>query len=741
MTEPKPARERLEEVFLIEGMHCASCVARIEKGLARLPGVAGASVNLATREARVTFDPSMVSPQAIRARVVQLGYAALDLPAPAVANTAPSNAPQTRRLAVAALLTAPVFVISMFHLRFPGNELLMLALTTPVVFWAGAEFFAGAWRGLKRGSADMNTLIAIGTGTAYGTSAAATLAPQVFSGAGTAHPHVYYEAAAMITTLILLGRHLEDRARARTTAAITSLLEREPPTALVERDGTECEVPVDRIASGDIVVIRPGARVPVDGQIIDGTSELDESLVTGEPLPVARGPGDPVMAGTVNTTGAFRFRATRVGHQTTLRQIVRLVQEAQASKAPVARLADAVSGWFVGAVLVVAMLTLAGWLAAGAPLALALVFFTSVLIISCPCALGLATPTAVMAATGRAAAHGILIRGGAAIELAGRVDTIILDKTGTVTLGRPAVRDIATAPGWTAEAVLALAGAVERQSEHPVGRAIAAAASDATHMPPPAKVSDFEAIKGFGAFAKVEGRSVLVGSRRLLEERGITTAPDLIPPADATATVVHVAVDGAHVAMLMLTDPPKPSSPEAVRDLRALGLRVLLVTGDAEPAARAVAAQVGIDEVHASALPADKVALVAGLQRDGRRVAMVGDGINDAPALARADVGIAIGAGADVAIEAADITLVGGDLRAVVAAIRLSRRAMRVIRQNLFWAFFYNAACIPLAAGALYPLSGFVLNPMIAGGAMAFSSVSVMLNSLRLARNSSCDSG
>jgi Cu+-exporting ATPase len=675
--------------------------------------------------------------------VAQLGYAALDRPAAeaapqAAAHEAAADTPHTRRLAVAAALTAPVFVISMFHLRFPGSEMVMLALTTPVVFWAGAEFFAGAWRGLRRGGADMNTLIAMGTGTAYATSAAATLAPQLFSGTDGAHPHVYYEAAAMSTTLILLGRHLEDRARVRTTAAITRLLEREPPSAVVERDGVEIEVPVDQVAAGDMVVIRPGARVPVDGEIVDGASELDESLVTGEPLPVARGPGDAVMAGSVNTTGAFRFRATRVGRDTTLRQIVRLVQEAQASKAPVARLADAVSGWFVAVVLVVAGLTLAGWLAAGAPLALALVFLTSVLIISCPCALGLATPTAVMAATGRAAAHGILIRGGAAIELAGRVDTIILDKTGTVTLGRPEVRDVATAPGWTRDAVLALAGAVEHQSEHPIGRAITAAAGGAADK---ARVSGFQAIKGFGACAVVDGRVVVVGSLRLLGERGIGLAPDCDPAVVAPASLVYVAVDGAHVATLALTDPPKPSSADAVRDLRALGLRVLLVTGDSEPAARAVAAQVGLDEVHAGVLPDGKVEIVARLQREGRRVAMVGDGINDAPALARADVGIAIGAGADVAVEAADITLVGGDLRAVAAAIRLSRRALRVIRQNLFWAFFYNAACIPLAAGALYPSLGFVLNPMIAGGAMAFSSVSVMLNSLRLARGRSSNWG
>ncbi|MGI9174373.1 MAG: heavy metal translocating P-type ATPase [Rhodothermales bacterium] len=645
-----------------------------------------------------------------------------------------------RRLIGAALFTLPVFILSMAHgaLDFAGINVVLFALTTPVVIWAGWSFFAGAWRALRHRAADMNTLVALGVGAAYGYSTLATFFPGLFEAATGRMPDVYFEAAAVIVTLILVGRLLEERAKGRTSAAIEKLVGLQAETARVVRENETLEVPVADVRVGDRVLVRPGEKIPLDGEVLDGASAVDESMITGEPLPVDKGQGDIVVGATINRTGAFTFRVTRTGSDTTLQQIIRLVREAQGRKAPIQRLADRVAGVFVPVVLVIAVITFAVWLLLGPtpPLTYALLTAVSVLIIACPCALGLATPTAIMVATGRAAEQGILVKGGDAVERLQAVDVVVLDKTGTLTEGRPRLTDVVPFGAWTEDDLLSLAASAEARSEHPIGEAIVEAAQ-ARKL----RLSDVEAFAsqtGSGIEARVGGRDLRIGNAAFLNGSG--TSSDVQTEAeDALArdgkTIVRVAVDGELAGLLAVSDAVRATSKEAVRRLHERGVEVVMLTGDAAASAQAVARAVGIDRVEADVRPEDKSAVVAAVQAEGKVAAMVGDGINDAPALAQADVGIAIGTGTDVAIEASDVTLLRADLLAVADAFRISERTLRTIKQNLFFAFVYNIIGIPIAAGLLYPFFGVLLSPMVASGAMALSSVSVVTNSLRLSKS------
>ncbi|HEX2303861.1 MAG TPA: heavy metal translocating P-type ATPase [Gaiella sp.] len=713
-----PERERLR--LEVEGMTCASCAARIERRLNRLDGVE-ATVNYATEEAAVSFDPTTVSVDDLIATVGAVGYRAALPTEVSDASDAAARAVRAR-LVVAVLLTAPLTVLAMTApLRFDGWEWLALALATPVVLWCGAAFHRATLLNARHGAATMDTLISVGTLAAWAWSTVVLV--------GGIEAHTYFEVAAVITTLILLGRWLELRARSRSGEAIRALVELGAKEARALRDGEEVLVPVKALVVGDLFVARPGDKIATDGLVVKGHSAVDQSMLTGEPVPVEVGPGAEVAGGTVNASGRLVVRATKVGADTALAQIARLVAEAQAGKAPIQRLADRVSAVFVPIVLAVALATLVGWLVATGDTSAAFTAAVAVLIIACPCALGLATPTALMVGTGRGAQLGILIRGPEILEQTRRITTVVLDKTGTVTEGRMRVIDAAAASGIGNEALLRLAGAAEAASEHPIAQAIAAYAREAVGRLP--EVESFTSRAGLGVEAVVEGHAVVVGRPAMLGDSGIELdqllAARFAEDEAKGRTVVAVAVDGSAAGIFVLADRIKPTSAAAVDSLRELGLQPVLLTGDNERTARSVAEEAGIDRVRAGVFPGDKSAEIQELQRAGEVVAMVGDGVNDAPALAQADLGLALGTGTDVAIEASDLTLVSGDLRAAADAIRLSRRTLRTIKGNLFWAFAYNVAAIPLAVAGL-------LDPIVAATAMAFSSVFVVTNSLRLRR-------
>ena len=729
----------------VTGMTCAGCVSSVERALAATPGVERALVNLATEKATVVLDADTTTLEQLAASVRRAGYG-LILPEPGIkdaeerARKAERDATRNRFL-VAAVFGLPVLALGMSHgaLAIPGERWIQLVLTTIVMTFAGGGYFRRAWAALRHGTADMSSLVALGTGAAYVYSLVATLAPSWVAAGSQGHhamPPVYFEAAAAILILVLLGKLLETGARAKTSNAIRKLARLQVRSARRVEGGGERECAIDLLRVGDVLAVRNGEAVPLDGIVVLGSSSVNESMLTGESRPVPKSAGDEVFGSTINGSGAFRMRVTRVGADTVLRQIVRMVQEAQGSKAPVQRLADRISAIFVPVVLLIAVGTFAAWMALAPPetrFTLALVNAVAVLIIACPCAMGLATPTAVLVATGRGAELGVLVRGGEALEAAGRIDTVVFDKTGTITAGKPSVTDVVTAPGRDVDALLRLCAAAEAGSTHPLAEAIVAEARGRGLAVPVA--SSFESIAGSGIVARVEGAAVMAGRGGWLEDAGVAT-DRLVGEATALAakgrTPVLVAVDGMLAGVLGITDPPREGAREAVASLLAMGCRVALLTGDRRETAEAVAREVGIETVVAEILPGGKADAIRRLRAEGRRVAMVGDGVNDAPALAVADLGIAVGTGSDVAIAASDITLVGADPRGVVVAIALSRRSLRTIRQNLGWAFVYNVLGIPLAAGALYPWTGWLLSPVVASAAMALSSISVVTNSLRL---------
>jgi Cu+-exporting ATPase len=731
----------------VRGMTCAACVARVERAVRVLPGVLQATVNLGTESATVEFLPDSVNRERLVQAIREAGYEADAGPA------APDEGQQRqeqelallrRDLMIAAALTLPLVLISMtpmllpavagwMHRLLPGAawHWLELLLATPVLLWAGRRFLVHGWSELRHLAPGMNSLVMIGASAAWLYSLLVLVAPGLFP-AGTAN--LYFEAAAVIVTLILLGRYLEALAKGRTSEAIRRLVRLQPKEARILRGDTEVAIPVQAVVPGDTVVLRPGERLPVDGIVLEGQSYVDESMISGEPVPVAKHPDSEVIGGTVNQTGAFRYRATRVGGDTLLAQIIRLVEEAQAGKPPIQRMADQIAAVFVPLVLLVALVTFVLWLSLGPPPALRFAFVAavSVLLIACPCAMGLATPTAIMVATGRGAAMGILFRRGPALEALARVDTLVLDKTGTITLGRPTLTEIRTFDLAEDEA-LALIAAVERKSEHPIAGAIVQAAETRGLTIPQAEGA--EAVPGQGIQARVQGRAVAVGSDRFMAWLGIDLADTqdrIAELAAAGATPVLAAAQGRLIALLAVSDPPKASSRAAIAALHGLGLKTIMLTGDNRRTAEAVAAAVGIERVIAQVLPDAKAAEVKRLQQTGAKVAFVGDGINDAPALAQADVGIAIGTGTDIAVEAGDLILMSGELTACANAIALARRTLKTIRLNFFWAYAYNVALIPLAAGLLYPLTGWLLNPMLAAAAMSVSSLFVVTNSLRL---------
>ncbi|WP_457581116.1 heavy metal translocating P-type ATPase [Ensifer canadensis] len=734
----------------IEGMTCASCVARIEKALKAVPGVTGASVNLATERASVRLTKGIATFASLEEAVRAAGYDAKRITGDENTDEeAEKRERESRRLSrsllVAAALTLPIFVLEMgshfipavhdfvmINIGMQESWYLQFVLTTLALFGPGLRFYKKGIPALLRLAPDMNSLVAIGTAAAWGYSVVATFASGLLP-EGTAN--VYYEAAAVIVTLILLGRVLEARAKGRTSEAIKHLMRLQAKTARVVRDGETIEIPLGDVHAGDTVLVRPGDGVPVDGTVVDGNSYVDESMITGEPVPVEKTAGADVVGGTINKTGSFTFRATKVGADTVLAQIIRMVEQAQGAKLPIQSLVDKVTAWFVPAVIAMAVATFAVWLVFGPDPALsfALVNGVAVLIIACPCAMGLATPTSIMVGTGRAAEMGVLFRKGEALQTLRNAEIIAVDKTGTLTKGRPELTDLDTAAGFERGEVLALVAAVETRSEHPIAEAIVEAAkSEGITIAAPAS---FEAVPGFGAGATVNGRSVHVGADRLMTRLKL----DVSVFADQAARLgsegkspLYAAIDGKLAAIIAVADPIKETTPQAIRMLHNLGLKVAMITGDNRRTAEAIAAKLGIDEVIAEVLPDGKVAALKRLKADGRTVAFVGDGINDAPALAEADVGLAIGTGTDVAIESADVVLMSGDLMGVPNAIALSKATIRNIKENLFWAFAYNAVLIPVAAGALYPAYGLLLSPIFAAGAMALSSVFVLGNALRL---------
>jgi P-type Cu+ transporter len=778
--DPPTARVTLP----VEGMTCAACQASVQRALQDTDGVRQATVNLMMHEASVTYDPRVLDPQKLVDAINDTGYVSR-LPAPAADQASEEEARdqaqrrEYRTLLVKSLVSLVLGAIAMLasmplmggmsaHAAHTADPLLrwsmrvidpplqaampwlyavpvpvlqygLLAATLVVMGWAGRHFYTRAWSSFRHRSADMNTLIAIGTGAAFVYSATATVVPAVFE-AGGAVPEVYYEAIIIIVSLVLLGNAMEARAKSQTTRALRSLAKLQPSTARVRRGGHELDVPIASVVRGDRLLVRPGERFPVDGLVVSGTGAVDESMLTGESLPVAKRPGDTVIGATVNTAGAFEVEATAVGSASVLAQIVRLMREAQGSQAPIQRLADRISGVFVPIVLSVAIATFAAWwiVPADPSFVQALTVAVAVLIIACPCAMGLAVPTAVMVASGRGAAAGVLIKGGEPLERLAHVDTVVFDKTGTITLGAPSVLAMQVLGGTSEAALLRLAGAAERRSEHPLAAAIAAYAAEhagAENGVPGPAVEAFTALPGRGANARVEGRTVLVGTEALLRDDGVDVAP-FAGIADTWSgegwTPVLVAIDGQAAGAFAVADTIRPNAAAVVGALRSRDVRVVMLTGDRRRTAEAIARQAGIDEVVAEVLPDGKVDAIRALQRNGRRVAMIGDGLNDAPALAQADVGMAMASGTDIAGEAADVALMRDDLEGVLQALVLARKTMRTMKQNLFWAFAYNVIGIPIAAGVLYPAFGLLLSPVLASAAMAFSSVSVVSNSLRL---------
>jgi len=740
-TGPADGREEARIELAVTGMDCASCASNVEKALRRLEGVLEASVNLATARATVLFDPRRVAPRDLAKAVRDAGYGIAA--APGEAERVAEREYRTLKLSVVwGGALALLIVLGSMHKWFPWvpaflrNFFVLWALATPVQLVLGLRFYRGAWSALRNRTANMSTLIAVGTTAAYLFSVGATLFPGFFRRAGI-EPEVYFDTSAVIIVLILFGRMLESRAKGRTSDAIRKLMGLRPARARVVRAGVESEVPIETVAVGDEIVVRPGEKVPVDGVILEGRTAVDESMISGESLPVEKGPGDAVIGATINRWGSFLFRAAKVGEDTALAQIIRLVRDAQGSKAPIQRLADVIAAYFVPAVIGIAVLTFAVWMIFGPrpSLTFALLNFVSVLIIACPCALGLATPTAIMVGTGKGAERGILVKSGESLETVHRVSAVVFDKTGTLTTGRPEVTDILPAEGMTAGRLLALAAAVERGSEHPLGQAVVRKA-EAEGVAIEA-ASGFRALEGMGVEGVVGGIPVVVGSLRHAGSDGSDASPLAEAAGKLTGegkTLAAVTVAGRRAGLIAMADTLKPGARDAVERLKRMGLRVVMLTGDDARTARSLAAAAGIDEIYAEVLPGDKAKVIKGLQAEGKRVAMVGDGINDAPALAQADVGMALGTGTDVAMASADITLISGDLGGVVAAFGLSRQTIRTIKQNLFWAFIYNVIGIPVAAGVLYPFFGVRLDPMIASAAMAMSSVSVVTNSLRLRR-------
>ncbi|MBD2693657.1 heavy metal translocating P-type ATPase [Anabaena catenula] len=753
----------------LRGMSCAGCANNVEQAILSVPGVIDCNVNFGAEQASINYDSKLTNLEKIQAAIEAAGYSSFSLSeAQGEDDTETASRLAEQQELILKLKTGGVISIFLFFGSLPmmtGLNLpfipsflhhpwLQLVLTTPVEFWCGWSFFRNGWKSLKHHTATMDTLIALGTGTAYLYSLVVTLFPGLLISQGL-EPHVYYEVAAMVVTLILLGRFLESRARGKTSEAIRKLMGLQAKTARVIRNDVEMDISIAEVRINDVILVRPGEKIPVDGEVIEGASTVDEAMVTGESLPRKKLPGDEVIGATINKTGSFKFRATRVGKDTFLAQIVKWVQEAQGSKAPIQRLADQVTGWFVPAVIAIAITTFVIWFNIMGNLTLATMTTVGVLIIACPCALGLATPTSVMVGTGIGAENGILIKGAESLELAHKIQIIVLDKTGTLTQGKPTVTDFVTVHG-TANSnelvLLQLAATVERNSEHPLAEAVVQyAKSQEVSL---ATVNNFLAIAGSGVQGVVNDHLVQIGTQRWLTEIGIN--PDSLQQyqlgwESAGKTVIFIAVDGALQGIMAISDALKPSSAQAVKALQNLGLEVVMLTGDNQQTADAIALQVGINQVFAQVRPDQKAAIIQSLQsnvetlhatslpnnlnktnRKSQIVAMVGDGINDAPALAQADVGIAIGTGTDIAIAASDITLISGDLQGIVTAIQLSRATINNIQQNLFFAFIYNIIGIPIAAGILYPIFGWLLNPIIAGAAMAFSSVSVVTNALRL---------